>query len=455
MDWLNPQSYVDEIQGWFNPASTPLRDPSAPVDIGMEQELAVQLLKRANALRATSPSSHGGDYTPGKYGQYIMPWGDIISGAARTLQARSLESEARQSLKDLSEVKRSRTQRAAEMLPVTADGNVDISDKGKLLKWAVEAANTGDRNFDEVLPTALRSILAPESPFSSLGNGYVLDRKSGAVEIPPAVVEQKQEELSAKTAAEKEIIAEKLKADQALREKQLADRLEQDRAREQWKLEHQDPVLKQTRELNLKEAMRKEEVAAQGKPIDPKMEAGYGDLVNDYSNMIHLIESFKPEYSGSALKAVDRVLGNKLGETSRVISKGAPELASWWKDQERFHNIPERFKSFGMSLSPQEAEAWYNANPNEKDDPATVLKKYNIRKDIMLRKLRSVRESQFRSKRNVNQLDAFLEEYGVDLNTGSVHAKDIPPAGMAPAKEAPTGEATAKPARRFKVIGEM
>lgn len=377
--------------GWFDPNES-LSDAQA------RQAEAEALLRQANALRATMPrGASANSYTPGPYPQYITPIADIASRISDPIQAILLDKMAKGRLEDAAAQRRAETEAAINSLPVNDQGEVDVSNKGKLFKWAIQASKVNSPIMEHILPKVIQSITSSDKPFISIAGGTArMNPNTGEVELVPEVTTAKATEEKAKEERnfqrQKDIIDYKA---QKIPGKQV------------------DPLTQTLRQLQIDKLNAEMADKAKGRPLTQGLEENVRNMAEDLSNAGRIYDNFKDEYAGSMMKYGERILGNTLGANADIIDKKAPELASWWQDYELFKNIPERFAKFGASLTTTEKAAWENATVNPKMDPKLIRSKLQTQLEILKNKMAGLRASQKASGANVGQIDAYLKQFGL------------------------------------------
>lgn len=373
-------------------------DPSAPIqndDIDSKRILIEQLMKQANAIRATTPrgtrSMHD-NITPGPYGRYVMPIAEMTQQIIDPLVAHYKEQKALDTLREMQGLRSAATSKAIETVPQ------DLKDKNAVLKWAVEASQAQNPVLEHILPQVLRSTLGGDRPFISIGQGATMDPDTGEVKIVPELAEAKQAEEDRK------------------RKAKLEDAITLERTRAELRgtgTREMDPLTKQIKEKQLQKLNMEVGRKSDGRPLTAGIEKEVQGLAEDLSNAKRLRDTFSDDFAGSPTKHAEKIIGNVLGG---IAPESAQKNARWWQDYEYFKNIPERFSKFGASLTANEKRAWDSATINPRMTPETIREKMSVQLRILKNKADAIRESQKAAGSNIGQIDAYFKQYGLMSN---------------------------------------
>lgn len=128
--------------------------------------------------------------------------------------------------------------------------------------------------------------------------------------------------------------------------------------------------------------------AGKKKPMPKYMEEGLQGIADDHTQLIDQLQNFKDEYAGmGALGGARRGVASALGSWG---SEDMQKMDAWWRAQERFDELPQRYKLFGATLTPNELKSWKGATIRPGLSPEKVREFINTRISILKRKGSSI-----------------------------------------------------------------
>lgn len=249
-------------------------------------------------------------------------------------------------------------------------------------------------------------------PYQMGNQGFALPGQGEFVSSPMYEEEQDAARTAKATALAQTLALRKQLADKAAEDKRLLEQEKADRKQEleQEKAERRREMLTMTLEGRRQLAALTAGLKASDKKDGKTLPAGEIRRITDKETIANgfgdLVESFKPEFAGTAGLAP---LENTLGKYQPLgIGKSYGDQSNWWQNYNDRKNMI-RHELFGSALTASEKAAFDAANINEGMEPSEINRRLRQQHASVVKAYNKLKNNMGRGKYDVSGFEDITE----------------------------------------------